>query len=351
MRAADQARLAARFLWAAPGRSAALALGLAVAGVLPLGTAGVAQVLRVRAQARIDGAPVVWLAPGDPRGPLVSALAFVGPAPPPLAFDSLARAAPDFEGDAWAVRTGRRVQGAPLVGVDAGWLAAWGLSVAEGRAAALPGEVVVGQGAAARLGLAVGDTVQADPEGAVSLETVPPMPLTIVGQLQATPLPEDGALLTSLETTWMLDGALHGDAQALHLHGSVGGQPVSAIVARPAHPRDRDLLLVAADGADPAQAARPAVQARALFDALAPAIHTARLWGAVGATAVLALMGALLTLGQRARARDLLLIAELGGGPRLLRALLAWELGLLLAAATLLSAAVLAASGALLGLA
>ncbi len=230
------------------------------------------------------------------------------------------------------------MQGLPLVGVGADWLSAWDLPIREGRAAALPGEVVVGATAARRLGLAPGDRVQADPDDLYNLGGPVPLPLTVVGVLQGSPLPEDGALLTPVQTLWALDGALHGHAEAatgadpwsaLHLHGDVDEQPISAFVLRPASPRARDLLLAEVDALPDRMAVQPGSLWATLVEAATLPRRLALAWLGAASVALLALTGVVLDLSQRSRAPTLALLRALGGGPGLIRGLFALELALL----------------------
>ena len=230
MRWTDQLRVAGRLAAATPGRTGALALGLAVALFLPSLTLLLGQNLQDRVRARLDGAPVLLARAGDPYGLCLSTLAFVGPPPPALPWGARRPLLDRGDVQVLPLRVGRQVQGLPLVGVGAYWLSAWNLQIREGRAAALAGEVVVGATAARRLGLAPGDRVQADPDDLYDLGGALPLPLRVVGVLHDSPSPEDGALLTPVQTLWALDGALHGHAEAetgadpwaaLHLHGDV----------------------------------------------------------------------------------------------------------------------------------
>ena len=343
MRWSNRVRLVGRFLRADPVRSAAFVLGLTVAVGLPVAVLAGAAVSRAMVDARLDGAPVVLVGPEDPRSAVLSALLFLpGEATASLPGGAAALVDGSGGGTALPVRTGASVQGLPLVGVGAGWLRAWGLELDAGRPAALPGEVVVGRRAARTLAVAVGDRLQADATGIISLDHAPPPHLEVVGVLAPTSLPEGGAVLTPIETTWMLDGSLHGGTEGAHLHAARSDQPISALVVRPADAAARDRLLAEVD----AQEWVVAVQPRRVVAALGAALQGPRrvLVGTASLVvlAMVALLGALGQLVLRARAPQHKLLRELGGPPTLLRSLLLLELSLLLVAASLSTAGLVA---------
>lgn len=302
-------RFVVRLLRAQPARTAGLVVGLAATVFLPalLGSVGAVGIARV--QDRLAGAPVIVLAPGDPLLGTWSTLTGAG------APDGTLPLAEAVWPGSLPLRTGRTVETLPLVGVDGAWTAAWGLSVARGRPAVRPGEVVVGAGAARRLGVKPGDALQADPLGSVLLDPPPGPMLTVVGVLASTPSPEQHWVLTPLATTWMLDGALHGEEGALHLHGDASEQPVSAVVVRPPSAEARDLLLVELDGRSDRQGVLPAALARERLRPLQPLQASAVALGGL-------LFGALALLlfnqvQQHAAARHKVhaLLAALGASP------------------------------------
>lgn len=337
--------LVTRLLRAEPGRSAGLVLGLAATGVIPALTLGAAAVGSARASARLAGAPIVVLAPGDPVVGTWSAL--TGQGAPTALLPAVVSTWPG----SLPLRTGRTVQGAPLVGVDAAWLPAWGLSLDEGRAPVRPGEVVVGARAARRLAVQVGDAVQADPEVVVQLDPPPGPPLTVVGRLARAGTPEDHWVLTSLATTWMLDGAVHGEPDALHLHGDAALQPLSAVVVRPESDEERDLLLVSLDARPDLVGVQPAALLRDRVGALCGLAGAVGVVGAVVLGALAVLMRSQLAQHRAARADLARILEALGASPRQLRRLWLMEATLLGTLAAGVAVAVVSLSLAIAGVA
>ena len=365
-------RLARRRLAAHPGRALALALGLGLAGSLPLGAAVAPAAVAARGARALAHLPLLVGPPGGDADLVLAALRLHSPAPPALpasAADAL-RALPRVE--VLPLHLGHEAGGAPVVGVIPEHFAALNLRAAQGRLPAVLGEAVVGADLARARALGPGDLLRTDAGTVHDPARAGRFGLQVVGVLAPTGTAADVAAFIDLKTAWLLDGHLHGHADAadpdaaadplgdedlltlrqvddtnraaFHAHGAPGALPVHLLLLRPADPAARDIALGELQ-LDPTRlAVRPAdVLARlvaALID-LRPLLLTlgaAVLLGAAGLTAVVA------RLQAEAMSADDALLDELGAPPAFGARVRAWELLLLSAAAAALAAGVVAAA-------
>ncbi len=347
-----------------PGRSAALCLSLSFAIFLPtfsgLAMAELAETLRRRA----DDTPLLVGAPGDPLSLTLAALYFRGSPTTNLTFSALEHPALADFGRAVPLALDQHAAGEPLIGTNLDYFAARGIMVAEGRKPAQLGEIVAGSAVAQDLNLHPGDTLRSDLEQVYDLSGSYPLLLRVVGILQTTNGPDDGAFFTDLKTIWAIRGDFHGhgrtEGEALskverradgqehiqanealfmvqdpdpsqlssfHLHGDPGGLPISAILLFPDTPRDHDLLLGNLETAKgELQVARPPRVIEDLLSILEQGERALRtIFGLILATTLL-LSSTILYLSWEARRNEHRLFERLGCATGTLRRLLWTEL-------------------------
>lgn len=266
------------------------------------------------------------------------------------------------------VHLGHAASGVPVVGTTLAYLERRGLSVADGRAPAVLGEVVVGAGIASSRGIGVGDQLRSDVRNPYDVSAAFPLLLQVVGVLEATGGADDDVLIADLKTAWVMDGLLHGhgggevlaedadnvalapslffhteiDADnlgAFHLHGGPETRPVSAILAFPDDARAHDTLLGVLEVDARLQGVRPEPVVRGVLGIVLQV--QAWLSGAIGLVwaATLALVATIVSLSLRLRAAELTLLRRLGASPTRVAAMVGVELVLVCAAAALLAAA------------
>jgi putative ABC transport system permease protein len=226
----------------------------------------------------------------------------------------------------------------------------------------------VGAAAARRLGLAPGATLLTDPAQPFDLTRAAALRMRVVGVLAPTGGPEDEAVLTDLRTVWAATGLIHGhravagEASAddptfaevtegnlatFHAHGEPGDFPVSAVLVIPNDARALTLLRARLDARPEAQAVAPAE----VVDELLGLVLQVRTLLAgqqivVGVT-TLALVALVGWLAGRLRAPERVTLRALGAGRWWLRAWLAAEWVVLLAAAAALAGGLVALTAAL----
>ncbi len=168
-----------------------------------------------------------------------------------------------------------RAGGEPIVGTTLDYFDFRGLEIAKGRGLTVLGEAVLGANAAARLGVAPGETLISDPENLFDLTGAYPLEMTVVGHLKPTQTADDDAIFVDLKTAWVIQGLGHGhndvveegmavesDAPGItanaaltqftritprnidtfHFHGAPETYPISAVIAVPPDARNAAIL-------------------------------------------------------------------------------------------------------------
>lgn len=348
--------LVLRYLQSAPGRSAVLVAGLAVALFLPAflwtATARLEQGLLARAEA----SPVLVGRKGNEFDLTMSSLYFRGRVREPVAFRQVQRLS--RYGLAVPLYVAHSVSGAPLVGTSPEYFDARGLSVAEGRRPALLGEVVAGAAAAHAFHLSVGDSVRSDLANLYNLSGAYPVLLEVVGVLAPAGSADDDAFFADVKTLWVVDGALHGhdavtgenadrakDGENLeataalfmfqeldevtrasfHLHGDGEELPISSVLVFPSDRRQHDQLLGEL-ALDPAlQAVRPVAVVRTVLGIVLRVRDGGTAALALVATSTGAFVGLVLLLSLRLRRDELALYRRMGASRRTVAALVGVE--------------------------
>jgi putative ABC transport system permease protein len=364
----DALFLAWRSLAGSRGRTAVLVFGLAVSLFLPLFTWQVGSLAEDRLLARARSTPVVIGRKGDRYDLVFGAVYFRGDVREPVTEADLRRFEARDGLSVVPVHLGHAASGVPVVGTTLAYLERRGLSVADGRAPAVLGEVVVGAGIASSRGIGVGDQLRSDVRNPYDVSAAFPLLLQVVGVLEATGGADDDVLIADLKTAWVMDGLLHGhgggevlaedadnvalapslffhteiDADnlgAFHLHGGPETRPVSAILAFPDDARAHDTLLGVLEVDARLQGVRPEPVVRGVLGIVLQV--QAWLSGAIGLVwaATLALVATIVSLSLRLRAAELTLLRRLGASPTRVAAMVGVELVLVCAAAALLAAA------------
>lgn len=264
-----------------------------------------------------------------------------------------------------------------IVGTTPDYQAYRDLKMASGRPVAMLGEAVLGATVARETGLGVGDSIVSSPESAFDLAGVYPLKMQIVGVLKPSLTADDDAVFTDIKTTWVIEGLGHGhqnlqkadasvvmksdgdtvvanaalvnyneitpeNADSFHFHGDLGAYPVSAIVINPPDQKSGVLLLGRLAGQE---GGVQVVRTEDVVEELLATVFRVRQYvlAAIalvgGATALLAIL--VFTLSIRARAREQLTMARIGGSRIAVAMVMAAEvigvmLGSLISAAMLL---------------
>jgi putative ABC transport system permease protein len=98
----------------------------------------------------------------------------------------------------------------PIVGTDSEYFNFRKLSLASGRWMSFVGECVIGSSVAEKLDIGVGDSLVSSPENLFDLAGVYPLKMNIVGVLETSDSPDDGAIFVDVKTNWVIMGLGHG---------------------------------------------------------------------------------------------------------------------------------------------
>ncbi len=380
--------LAARYLWAHPGRTLVLVLGLSVALFLPAFTLLAAERVEDRLLARAEASPVVIGRKGNEFDLTLAALYFRAGVRDRVPAGVAEAVEARGYGQAVPLHVRHTAGGVPLVGTELAYLEARGLTLAEGRRFALLAEVVAGADVARRFRLSPGDRVRSDLSNLYNIAGSYPLTLEVVGVLAPSGTPDDGALFADVKTAWALDGHLHGheavtednalppsdetapedenleataalflvdevsdeNRSTFHLHGDPGELPVAAVLVFPPDARARDQLLGDWALHETQQAVQPVEVVRTILGIVLQVRDGLLAWFGLVAVSTGAFFVLVLALSLRLRADELRLVRRLGAARGTVTAMVAAEVllvalmaGVVATGATLAGLAVVAA--------
>lgn len=365
--------LALRYLAAHPIRVAVLIAGLALAIGMPAFTLLAAERLEDSLLARGESSPVLIGHVGNEFDLTMSALYFRGQVRDPISAGVADVVRERGYGVAVPLHTGHSAGGVPLVGTTLAYFDQRGLHIVDGRKPGVLGEVVAGSRVAAEAGLKPGDRIRSDLTNLYNLAGAYPLVLTVVGILEPTATPDDGALFADVKTTWAIDGHLHGheaitadnalpgeegepagegenlEASAaiflateitdetrgsFHLHGDPGSLPVTGILVWPADDRARDQLLGDWALEETERAVRPVEVVRTVLGIVLQVRDGLLAWFGLVGLSTLAFVGLVLSLSLRLRDDEIRLIRRLGAARGTVTLLVGVEILIVLMAAT-----------------
>jgi len=370
--------LALRYLAAHPVRVVILVLGLALALGMPAFTLLAADRLEETLLARAESSPVLIGHVGNEFDLTMSALYFRGQVRDAIPAGVADTVRERGYGVAVPLHTGHTAGGVPLVGTTLDYFDGRGLVVARGRRPALLAEVVAGSRVAREAGLQPGDRIRSDLTNLYNLAGSYPMLLTVVGVLEPTGTPDDGALFADVKTTWAIDGHLHGHTKvtqdnalprqelpsnpdepenleataaifletevtdqtraSFHLHGDPAELGVTAILVWPTDVRARDQLLGDQALEEVTRAVRPVEVVRTVLGIVLQVRDGLIAWFGLVAASTVAFVGLVLALSLRLRHAELTLIRRIGAARGTVTLLVGVEVGLVLLAALVVAA-------------
>lgn len=126
-----------------------------------------------------------------------------------------------------------KAQGFPVVGTSLSYFSFRDLKIERGESLAVIGDCIVGSAVASKLNVGPGDQVLTDRGSVLDLAGEYPLKLNIVGTLERAGTPDDSAIFVDLKTTWVIEGLGHGhqDLEQPDDEGMVIGQDGNNIVA------------------------------------------------------------------------------------------------------------------------
>lgn len=371
----DALYLAGRSLRARPWGTTVLVLGTAVAIFLPIFTAQAASLLEDTLLARANASPILIGTKGDDFDLTMSALYFRGRPAEPVPAALLDRLA--HYGLALPIHVAATVSTTPLVGTGVEYFEARDLELQDGRLPLRLGEVVAGAETARRFNLQIDDRVRSDLSNLYNLAGAYPTVLEVVGILEPTGNADDEVFFTSLESTWLLDGRLHGheavmeeapseadspnDAElaednvdastaiflfteiteanraTFHMHGGDDDAPAGAILVWPKDRKAHDQLLGDFALDETYQAVRPVEVVRAVLGIVLQVRDGLSLYFGLVVASTVAFFILVMMLSLRIRRSEIELMRRLGSGRFRIATLVGTEVALVLIGATVVA--------------
>ncbi|MCB9898415.1 MAG: hypothetical protein H6825_10460 [Planctomycetes bacterium] len=362
-------------------QSIILVLCLAVTLTIPAGVALGLRAYESALVARADATPLVAGARGYRFDLVLAALAFRRADQPSITWGDARALGRDGEALVIPLHLMHTARGRPLVGTGPEYFELRGLHAARGTLPLVLGEAVLGADVSDELGLDVGDTITSDPTGLYDVASPGSLTMHVSGVLSRSGTADDHAVFVDVHTAWVVDGLLHGHAEAtavdpklllgrdaehvavgpalveeqevternlasFHLHGDPDACPLSALLLVPRDRKAATLLSARLGDDDRLVVLRPrdVVDELLAYVLRIEALVDGLLWSLGLAT--LLLVGLVLLLSVRLRRGEIATLRHLGAAPSTVVRLLALEVALLVLAALSLSGAVLAVGAA-----
>ncbi len=383
----DVLYLAWRYLRFNRGKTMVLVASISLILFLPAALQVVVRAGAEKLTARADRTPLLVGAPGSAVDLTLAALYFREPTVEPMAYRESAGVADTGLATAIPLHLRYNARGRRIVGTTLEYFEFRGLEPASGRAFAVLGECVLGSAASRALDANVGDHVLSSPAGAFDVAGSYPLKMKVTGVLAPTGTEDDEVIFVDLKTSWVIAGLAHGhtdvtapeaasgvlavegdnvianasvlsfteitpeNIDTFHFHGSPGGFPVDAIIAVP---RDRKSgVLLRGRFQEPGHGVQMVVP-RDVVDDLVETMFSVRdamfavslgLGLATIATAML-----VFALSLRLRRREIDTMRKIGASYGRMRAVLATEVLIVVAASLTIAAGLTALVGRFGGL-
>ena len=337
--------------------------------------------------ARADRTPLLVGAPGSAVDLVLTALYFREPTVEPMDYRKVVTVAETGMGTAIPLHLRYNVRGRRIVGTTLEYLEFRGLELDSGRAFTVLGECVLGSATARALGAGVGGHVLSSPAGAFDVAGSFPLKMTVVGVLAPSETDDDEAVFIDLKTAWVIAGLAHGhtdvtapgaasgvlavegdnvvanasvlsyteitpeNIDSFHFHGTPDNFPVDAIIVVP---RDRKSGVLLRGRFEEPENDVQMVVPREVVDDLVETMFSIRdavfavslgLGAATIATVVL-----VFALSARLRRREIDTMRKIGASGDRVRAVLATEVLIVVAASVTIAATLTAIVGRFGGL-
>jgi putative ABC transport system permease protein len=270
--------LALRYLRFNKIKTAIMVFSIAVGVFLPLAVNLLVRNYQRGLLARAEATPLVAGAPGSRLDLVLHALYFRGKPARDLTMADVATINTSGLALGIPILEKHAARGFPIVGTSLEYLDFRGLRVAQGEGLTRVTDCLLGATVAEKLGMKPGDKLPSDPENVFDLAGSYPVNMTIKGVLAPSGTADDGAIFTDYKTEWMIEGIMHGHADAttvdtnmllgrtatnniavsdavlpyeeinetnmdlFHVHGDEGSFPVTAILVVPHDTKSATIL-------------------------------------------------------------------------------------------------------------
>jgi len=191
-------------------RTLVLVASISLITFLPNGLKRLITESEAQMMARADSTPLIVGAKGSSTDLVINALYFQQEATENITMEMVDALSATDLGYPIPFFSAFNARGFPIIGTTLEYFDFRRLRVGAGRSLGFLGECVIGADVADQLGISVGDSLVSSPENFFDLAGVYPLKMTVVGVLEASNTPDDGAVFTDLRTTWVIMGLGHG---------------------------------------------------------------------------------------------------------------------------------------------
>jgi len=368
-------KLALRYIMYHRGRSLILMSCIFLTLVLPVCLGILLRQFSQQIAARAESTPVVVGARGSQLDLALHAIYFSRAPDTALSFSEVDKVRESGLAKPIPLHVKFKAQGFPVVGTSLGYFSFRDLEIGSGDSLAVLGDCVVGSIVAAKLDLKPGDQILTDRGSVLDLAGEYPLKLNITGVLERSDTADDKAVFVDLKTAWVIEGLGHGhqdleepddegmvigqdgnrivasaavlpyteitesNVASFHFHGDTGSFPITALIADAPDVKSETILegRYRTDG-ESAQLVRPPSEVREL---MALVFQVKRFFDAnaiLVTIATLALLGLVVMLGLKLRAREMETMFRLGCSKGTMMWIQVAELGIVFLAAICLVA-------------
>lgn len=347
---------------------------IAVAVFLPSATRLLVDRYEAELTARARGTPLIGGAKGNRFDLVMAGLYFRRADLEPIPWTQVEVIAESGLGVPIPINARHTARGRPVVGTTPEYYELRRLRAADGTLPLRLGDVTLGATVAAELGLAAGDALFSDQRELYDISKPPALKMYVAGVLAESGTPDDDVVFVDVRTTWILEGLVHGhqaadevdesmvlggneervhlspalipyhevteeNLQSFHYHGTSDALPLSAIIVEPKDLKSRTLLRSRFNVSKQWQMLVPEV----VVDELMGFVFRVKAFldgysGVLAAITVL-LIGLVIALSVRLRAREMLTLNRIGCSRSMVTRLLATELFFVVLIAVMLAGA------------
>lgn len=357
-----------RYHWA---RSLVLVLVAALIMFVPVATQTLLSTSERALVARGEAIPLLLGARGSQLDLTMTALYFSDERPDTVPMRAVEEVWDSGLGIPIPLHTAFSSAGFRIVGTTLDYFDFRDLDVAQGRGLSVLGDAVIGADVAEALGRGVGDTLVSAPENLFDLDGVYPLEMPIVGVLERTNTPDDGAIFVDIKTAWVIQGIGHGhedvvtaadiaagtdalanaaiveyqritqdNIESFHFHGDQAAFPATAVIVVPDDTRSATILKGRyLDTERPEQLFEPASVIQGLVDRIFRIKTLLDVVSAIIALAAAAAIGLAVFLSYRLRAREVATAVKIGARRGMVLRLLSAEILTLLFASAVIAGA------------
>jgi len=342
-------KLAVRYILHHRGRTLILMSCIFLTLVLPVCLGILLRSFSQQIVARAEATPVVLGARGSKLDLALHAIYFSQTPETGIKFSEVAKVHETGLAEPIPLHAKFTAQKFPVVGTSLAYFSFRDLKIERGQSLAVLGDCVVGSAVAANLNLSPGDQLLTDRGNVLDLAGEYPLKLNVAGTLQQSDSADDNAVFVDLKTAWVIEGLGHGHQElenpadetavlgqdgnrivasaavlpyteinasnmaSFHFHGDQGDFPITALIANAPDDKNRTILEGRYRNSEGvAQLVRPPQEIQELMSLVFKVKRFFDANALIVSLATLALLGLVVMLSLKLRAREMETMFRLG---------------------------------------